>query len=276
MNTVDKYQRYVNTSFVKAVEPVVVERARGATVTDVDGKTYTDLFAGIAVVNAGHVHPRVADAARQQIDRLVHCCSYVYHVPIVADLAERLAAITPGRLQRLHRGQGPPFAPGLHDQHVQHLLPVAGRFRVTGPVGDGLQDGAGPVGESDEVCLVFVRPVDDHRVVRNGRVLYGRSGASSQTSAKVSSASTRAMPRYQLFGASRARSVAPDASARMASREAASAAARSGAIPHTGARWGPGVPSPHPISQARRHRDPEVAAASCRPPVSGDAAVSCG
>ena len=29
MNTVDKYQRYVNTSFVKAVEPVVVERARG-------------------------------------------------------------------------------------------------------------------------------------------------------------------------------------------------------------------------------------------------------
>src|SRR5438067_5719135 len=104
MNTVDKYQRYVNTSFVKAVEPVVVDRARGATVTDVDGKTYIDLFAGIAVVNAGHVHPRVADAARQQIDRLVHCCSYVYHVPIVADLAERLAAITPGRLQKTFFG----------------------------------------------------------------------------------------------------------------------------------------------------------------------------
>src|SRR5919202_436812 len=104
MNTVAKYQRYVNTSFVKAVEPVVVERARGATVTDVDGKAYTDLFAGIAVVNAGHVHPRVADAARQQIDRLVHCCSYVYHVPIVADLAERLAAITPGRLQKTFFG----------------------------------------------------------------------------------------------------------------------------------------------------------------------------
>ena len=104
MNTVDKYQRYVNTSFVKAVEPVVVDRARSATVTDVDGKTYTDLFAGIAVVNAGHVHPRVADAARQQIDRLVHCCSYVYHVPVVADLAERLAAITPGRLQKTFFG----------------------------------------------------------------------------------------------------------------------------------------------------------------------------
>src|SRR5947209_20438746 len=104
MNTVDKYQRYVNTSFVKAVEPVVVDRARGATVTDVDGTTYTDLFAGIAVVNTGHVHPRVAEAARQQIDALVHCCSYVYHVPVVADLAQRLAEITPGRLQKTFFG----------------------------------------------------------------------------------------------------------------------------------------------------------------------------
>ncbi len=104
MDTVEKYERYVNTSFVKAIEPIVVESAQGATVTGADGATYTDLFAGIAVANAGHVHPRVAEAAKRQIDHLVHCCSYIYYVPAVADLAERLAAITPGRLRKTFFG----------------------------------------------------------------------------------------------------------------------------------------------------------------------------
>ena len=104
MNTVEKYRRYVNTSALAGVEPITVESARGATVTATDGTEYTDLYSGIGVVNAGHVHPRVAEAAKRQIDRVVHSCSYVYHVPIVADLAERLAAITPGRLQKTFFG----------------------------------------------------------------------------------------------------------------------------------------------------------------------------
>jgi 4-aminobutyrate aminotransferase / (S)-3-amino-2-methylpropionate transaminase / 5-aminovalerate transaminase len=106
MNTVEKYKKYVNTAFVKAVEPVVITQARGATVTDETGKTYTDLFAGISVVNAGHCNPAVLAAAKAQMDQLVHCCSYVYHVPKVADLAEKLAQITPGRLQKSFFGNG--------------------------------------------------------------------------------------------------------------------------------------------------------------------------
>lgn len=100
MDTTEKYARYVNTSSVKAVEPVVVERASGAQVYAADGRSYLDCFAGIAVVNAGHVHPRVAEAAKAQIDQLIHACSYVYYVPSVADLAEVLAAVTPGALQK--------------------------------------------------------------------------------------------------------------------------------------------------------------------------------
>lgn len=106
MNTVEKYAKYVNTSFVKSVEPVVVARASGATIVAEDGRSYTDLFAGISVVNAGHCNPEVAAAAKAQIDKLVHCCSYVYHVPPVADLAEKLAQITPGRLQKSFFGNG--------------------------------------------------------------------------------------------------------------------------------------------------------------------------
>jgi 4-aminobutyrate aminotransferase len=106
MNIQEKYKKYVNTSFVKAVEPIVVTEAKGATVTDENGKTYTDLFAGISVVNAGHCNPAVLAAAKAQMDQLVHCCSYVYHVPSVAELAEKLAQITPGRLQKSFFGNG--------------------------------------------------------------------------------------------------------------------------------------------------------------------------
>lgn len=97
---IEKYNEYVMTGFVKAVQPIVIDRAHGATVIDTDGREYIDCFAGIAVVNAGHCNPEVIDAAKRQIDRLVHCCSYVYHNQPVADLAERMAQITPGRLKK--------------------------------------------------------------------------------------------------------------------------------------------------------------------------------
>lgn len=106
MDTVEKYKKYVNTSFVKSVEPIVVVKASGSKVYGEDGKVYTDLYAGISVVNAGHNNPEVAAAAKAQIDKLVHCCSYVYHSVPVADFAEKLAQVTPGRLQKSFFGNG--------------------------------------------------------------------------------------------------------------------------------------------------------------------------
>jgi 4-aminobutyrate aminotransferase len=106
MNTVEKYKQFVNTAFVKAVEPIVVASALGSKITDEEGKVYTDLFAGISVANAGHNNPEVAAAAKAQIDTMIHCCSYVYHVKPVADLAEKLAEVTPGRLQKTFFGNG--------------------------------------------------------------------------------------------------------------------------------------------------------------------------
>ena len=106
MNTIEKYREFVNTAFVKAVEPIVVKEAAGAKITGEDGRTYTDFFAGISVVNAGHCNPEVLAAAQAQMAKLVHCCSYVYHVPVVADLAEKLAQITPGRLRKTFFGNG--------------------------------------------------------------------------------------------------------------------------------------------------------------------------
>ncbi|HEV2074601.1 MAG TPA: aspartate aminotransferase family protein [Thermomicrobiales bacterium] len=98
--TIEKYRRYVNTSFVAGIEPVVVGKAEGSTVHDADGTVYLDCFAGISVVNAGHRHPRVLDAVRAQLDQVVHAATYIYHVPVVADLAEKLAQVTPGDLTK--------------------------------------------------------------------------------------------------------------------------------------------------------------------------------
>ena len=106
MDTKEKYRKYVNTACVKAVEPIVVVRARGARITDAMGRTYIDMFAGISVVNAGHCNPEVLAAAKNQMDQLVHANAYTYHIPVVADLAEKLAQITPGRLQKSFFGSG--------------------------------------------------------------------------------------------------------------------------------------------------------------------------
>lgn len=106
MDTIEKYENYVNTAFMAAVEPVVIDKAEGATYHDTDGNTYIDCFSGISVVNVGHGNKAVIDAARAQMEKLVHCSSYFYHVQSVADLAEKLAAITPGNLQKTFFGNG--------------------------------------------------------------------------------------------------------------------------------------------------------------------------
>jgi 4-aminobutyrate aminotransferase / (S)-3-amino-2-methylpropionate transaminase / 5-aminovalerate transaminase len=95
VDTIEKYRRYVSTGFVKKVQPIVVDRAEGATVWDEAGRPYVDLFSGISVVNAGHCNPDVVAAATAQMRRLVHCNSYLYHNKPTADFAEALAGIMP-------------------------------------------------------------------------------------------------------------------------------------------------------------------------------------
>ena len=104
MTTKELYDQYMITSMVAGFEPIEVERAQGTTITGSDGKTYLDCFSGISVVNAGHGHPKVIAAAKAQMDKLVHCCTYIYYNPPAALLAKRLAEITPGKLQKTFFG----------------------------------------------------------------------------------------------------------------------------------------------------------------------------
>lgn len=105
-NTIQKYKDYVMTGFLKSVAPIVIDRASGVKVWDENGREYLDCFSGISVVNTGHNHPRVLAAAKAQMEKLVHCSSYLYHVAPVADLAEKIAHIAPRGLTKSFFGNG--------------------------------------------------------------------------------------------------------------------------------------------------------------------------
>ncbi|MFI1959279.1 ornithine--oxo-acid transaminase [Streptomyces althioticus] len=73
--------------------PVVVARAEGAWVEDVEGRKYLDMLAGYSALNFGHRHPALIEAAHRQLDRLT-LTSRAFHNDRLAEFAERLAALT--------------------------------------------------------------------------------------------------------------------------------------------------------------------------------------
>ena len=77
------------------VHPIVTAEARGATLTDVDGNTYIDFTGGVGCLNVGHSHPRVVEAAQEQIARFAHTDFTIVPYEVYVELAERLIAISP-------------------------------------------------------------------------------------------------------------------------------------------------------------------------------------
>ncbi|KUO17200.1 ornithine--oxo-acid transaminase [Streptomyces dysideae] len=73
--------------------PVVVARAEGTWVEDVEGRRYLDMLAGYSALNFGHRHPALIEAAHSQLDRLT-LTSRAFHNDRLAEFAERLAELT--------------------------------------------------------------------------------------------------------------------------------------------------------------------------------------
>jgi 4-aminobutyrate aminotransferase/(S)-3-amino-2-methylpropionate transaminase len=81
---------------VASAAPVFAARAENAELWDVDGNRYVDFAGGIAVLNTGHRHPKVIEAAKAQEDLYTHTSfQVVQYEPYVA-LAEKLNALAPG------------------------------------------------------------------------------------------------------------------------------------------------------------------------------------
>ncbi len=80
-------------------KPLVADRGSMQYVWDIGGKRYLDFFGGIVTVSVGHCNPKVTSKIKAQVDRLQHT-STVYPNEHIVALAEKLAEITPGRLQK--------------------------------------------------------------------------------------------------------------------------------------------------------------------------------
>lgn len=87
--------RYVNPSYPRPAYQLVVERASGVWVEDVDGNTFLDCNAGVAVCSTGHCHPEVVKAIQEQAASLIHMCGTDYYYRHMPDLARKLEEIVP-------------------------------------------------------------------------------------------------------------------------------------------------------------------------------------
>jgi 4-aminobutyrate aminotransferase/(S)-3-amino-2-methylpropionate transaminase len=75
--------------------PVVVEEARGAMLTDVDGNTFIDFTGGVGCLNVGHSNPQVVAAAQEQLGRFSHTDFTIVPYEVYVSLAERLCELAP-------------------------------------------------------------------------------------------------------------------------------------------------------------------------------------
>lgn len=73
--------------------PLVIERAKGSEVWDVEGNRYLDFVGGIGVLNVGHNHPAVVNAVTKQLGLVSHACFQVVAYPGYIELAQRLNAL---------------------------------------------------------------------------------------------------------------------------------------------------------------------------------------
>lgn len=92
---VERDAEFVSPSYTRDY-PLVVKGGHGATVEDVDGNTFLDFAAGIAVCSTGHCHPKVVEAIQKQAAELIHMSGTDFYYESMPRLAERLGATVPG------------------------------------------------------------------------------------------------------------------------------------------------------------------------------------
>src|SRR5216684_531606 len=86
--------RFVSPSYTRDY-PFVAKRGRGATIEDVDGNTFLDFAAGIAVCSTGHCHPKVVAAIQKQAAELIHIAGTDFYHRHMPEVAEKLVSTMP-------------------------------------------------------------------------------------------------------------------------------------------------------------------------------------
>src|SRR6202167_3472296 len=99
-DVIRKHKEYIWPSVTNYYQtPLVADRGSMQYIWDLDGRKYLDFFGGILTISVGHANPKVTGPINAQVQKLQHTSTLYPNEQIVA-LAEKLAQITPGHLQK--------------------------------------------------------------------------------------------------------------------------------------------------------------------------------
>ena len=99
---IQKHQQYLwkcVTTYYK--DPLVIDRAKGQYVYDLEGRQYLDFLGGIVTISVGHANEKVTAKLKAQIDRVQHT-STLFPTEAIVALAEKVAQIAPGQLKKCY------------------------------------------------------------------------------------------------------------------------------------------------------------------------------
>src|SRR3954467_11017801 len=82
-------------------EPLIINRAEGCRLIDIDGREYLDGASSMWCNVHGHNHPRINAAIREQLERVAHCTALGMGCDTTVRLAKRLADLAPGDLSHV-------------------------------------------------------------------------------------------------------------------------------------------------------------------------------
>ncbi|MBI4343306.1 MAG: aspartate aminotransferase family protein [Candidatus Omnitrophica bacterium] len=124
-DVINQYERYVMNTYVR--NPLVITKAKGSRVWDVDGHEYLDLFPGWGVSGLGHNHPWVTNALRGQTRRVLHVPNNYYH-PLQWRAAQQLVKAS---------FEGKVFFCNSGAEAVETAIKLAHRWGQSGPASSG-------------------------------------------------------------------------------------------------------------------------------------------
>ena len=97
---IERRKKYIPNA-IGCIYPVVIDRAEGAMVLDVDGNKFLDFIGGVGVLNIGYSHPEIIDVVKNQSEKYFHAMFNTMTHEGYVDLAEKLGSIAP--VKRMER-----------------------------------------------------------------------------------------------------------------------------------------------------------------------------
>ena len=92
----ESYKDYIMPTYTKV--PLVFVKGKGSKLWDIQNKPYLDFFPGWGVGNLGHCHPKVMQAVRDQISKLIFISNNYYHLPQAKLAKELIRSMYPGKV----------------------------------------------------------------------------------------------------------------------------------------------------------------------------------